>query len=189
MKDLITFILETVNPKIEQIKQFIEKNYHARYIKISDKPNKDGKYEVDAYLVEVTNKKIESLANELFVWNVIEQYFDCTGCDNLTSLEGAPKEVGGEFKCVSCNSLTSLEGAPKEVGDAFSCYFCHSLKDLEGTPKEVGGNFNCHDCKSLTSLEGAPKEVGGDFKCWNCGYKFTKKNVKKACNVKGEIYC
>ncbi len=35
--------------------------------------------------------------------------------NKLTSLEGAPKEVGGDFVC-SKNKLTSLEGAPKEVG-------------------------------------------------------------------------
>ena len=40
--------------------------------------------------------------------------------NQLTSLEGAPKEVGRDFYC-SYNQLTSLEGAPKEVGRDFDC--------------------------------------------------------------------
>ena len=41
--------------------------------------------------------------------------------NNLTSLEGGPKEVGGEFYCTD-NELTILEGAPREVGGNFYCY-------------------------------------------------------------------
>jgi hypothetical protein len=33
-------------------------------------------------------------------------------------LEGAPKEVGGDFNC-SYNDLTSLEGAPEKIGGTF----------------------------------------------------------------------
>jgi hypothetical protein len=87
-------------------------------------------------------------------------------CDynKLTTLEGAPKKVGGYFDCRN-NKLTSLEGAPKEVGGYFSCYN-NNLTTLEGAPKEVGGYFSCWN-NELTSLEGAPKEVGGDFICYN----------------------
>ena len=39
---------------------------------------------------------------------------------DITSLEGAPKEViDGNFSCNECTSLTTLKGAPKEVGRAF----------------------------------------------------------------------
>ena len=51
---------------------------------------------------------------------IVTGYFDCSN-NNLTSLEGAPKEVGGDFDC-SDNKLISLEGAPKEVGGGFDCY-------------------------------------------------------------------
>ena len=88
--------------------------------------------------------------------------FNCY-CNNLTSLEGVPKEVGGYFNC-SDNNLTSLEGAPKEVGGGYYCNY-NNLTSLEGAPKEVEGDFDCSD-NNLTSLEGAPKEVGGDFDCY-----------------------
>jgi hypothetical protein len=79
-------------------------------------------------------------------------------CHNnqLTSLEGSPKEVGGDFDC-SSNQLTSLEGSPKEVGGNFDCS-SNQLTSLEGSPKEVGGDFDCSS-NQLTSLEGSPKEV------------------------------
>jgi hypothetical protein len=44
-----------------------------------------------------------------------EGYFGCS-YNQLTSLEGSPKEVGGSFDC-SYNQLTSLEGSPKELSD------------------------------------------------------------------------
>ena len=89
--------------------------------------------------------------------------FDCSN-NQLTSLEGAPQEVGKDFDCYS-NQLTSLEGAPQEVGRDFSCEN-NKLTSLEGAPQEVGKDFDCYDNK-LTSLEGAPQEVGGSFYCFN----------------------
>ena len=82
----------------------------------------------------------------------------------LTSLEGAPKEVGWYFSCRE-NQLTSLAGAPKEVGGAFDCSV-NRLTSLAGTPVKVGGDFNCgvNQLTSLmTDLAGTPVEVGGDF--------------------------
>jgi hypothetical protein len=90
-------------------------------------------------------------------------YFDC-GNNQLTTLEGAPKEVDGNFDC-SNNQLITLEGAPKEVGGNFYCYLSQ-LTTLEGSPKEVGGDFDCGR-NQLTTLEGSPKEVGGNFFCNN----------------------
>ena len=50
------------------------------------------------------------------------------GCqnNNLTSLEGCPKTVGGSFFC-NYNNLTSLEGIPKTIKGNF--YIDKSLKD------------------------------------------------------------
>jgi len=84
------------------------------------------------------------------------------GMNNLTSLEGAPQEVGGDFYC-NDNELTSLAGAPQEVGRDFSCSE-NKLTSLEGAPQKVGGRFDCR-INELTSLKGAPQEVGGYFRC------------------------
>ena len=67
------------------------------------------------------------------------------------------------FLCYSCKNLTSLEGAPKEVPCEFSCCHCKNLKSLEGAPEKVGKRFVCSRCKSLTSLEYLPKEFNGEL--------------------------
>jgi hypothetical protein len=90
-------------------------------------------------------------------------YFCCYN-NKLTSLEGAPQVVGGYFDC-RYNNLTSLEGAPQEVRGGFSCGF-NNLTSLVGAPQEVGENFDCSSNK-LTSLEGAPQKVGEGFYCDN----------------------
>jgi hypothetical protein len=89
--------------------------------------------------------------------------FNC-GDSKITSLEGAPKEVGGYFSC-SNTKITSLKGAPKKVRGNFYCGY-NEITSLEGAPKEIGGEFFCNNTK-ITSLEGAPKVVGGRF---SCGY-------------------
>jgi len=110
--------------------------------------------------------------------------FDC-GYNNLTKLINAPKFVGGTFYC-GINNLTSLEGAPTNVGISFYCGN-NELTSLEGAPTSVGRNFNCSYNK-LTSLEFAPKTVGGFFDCKYNPVKFTKKQVRAVCNVKGDVY-
>ena len=87
--------------------------------------------------------------------------FSCYN-NQLTSLEGAPKEVGRDFYC-SFNQLTSLEGCPQKVGGNFYCH-SNNLTSLEGCPQEVGEHFSCSN-NQLTSLEGCPQKVGGDFYC------------------------
>ena len=96
-------------------------------------------------------------------FGVVGEDFWCY--DNLlTSLVGAPREVGGYFSC-GHNRLTSLVGAPEKVGGSFECDN-NRLTSLEGAPQKVGGGFNCND-NLLTSLEGAPQKVGGGFFCDN----------------------
>ena len=174
----------------DQIKQFLKENFKgASSCKRSRKPNTDGKYEVSSTEnILVVNKKITSLTNGTFIWTNVSREFNCWGCKSLTSLEGAPKEVGGDFICWGCKSLTSLEGAPEKVGGNFSCNNCASLTSLKGAPKNVGGDFNCYCCDSLTSLKGAPEKIGGDFNCSDNDMKFTKNDIKKVSNVKGKIY-
>jgi hypothetical protein len=91
----------------------------------------------------------------------VKGYFDCRE-NQLTSLEGAPQEVGDDFYC-SDNQLTSLEGAPQKVGEEFDCSD-NQLTSLEGAPQIVRGYFDCSS-NGLTSLKGGPQSVGKDFNC------------------------
>lgn len=172
-----------------QIIKFILDNYycHPNCLDIIG-PDENGLFYVSCkqrdVALEIRNRNVTSLTNGMFVWDKVDGDFWCGNCQNLTSLEGAPKEVGRSFDCQRCTKLTSLEGAPQTVGGSFDCRFCDKLTSLEGAPKEVMMNFNCDYCKKLDSLKGAPKKVGGDF---YCGSQFSEKDVKKVSKVKGHI--
>ena len=149
------------------IQKYLEDNYNGNWI-ISEKPNKDGLYEVSSNKsIKVKNKQIVSLTNDLFIWTSVKGYFDCS----------------------SCKSLKSLKGAPEEVEGTFYCYDCSGLKSLDGAPKKVEGTFYCRNCSRLESLKGAPKEVRTYFDCSNCGKSFTEDDIKKVSKVNTNIYC
>ena len=86
--------------------------------------------------VFVKNRNIESLANDMFRWGKVKTYFYCQHCDNLKSLEGAPKEVGRNFSCSNCENLKTLDGAPKKVGEKFFCRNCDNLKITDSDRKK-----------------------------------------------------
>jgi len=116
----------------------------------------DGVYNVKGFADLI--KKVEKLPVK---FGIVTGNFYCTH-NNLTSLEGAPTQVGGFFYCYH-NKLTSLKCAPTQVGGSFCCYN-NSLTSLKGSPKSVGGNFFCHN-NNLTSLEGIPSSICGNFIC------------------------
>jgi len=86
-------------------------------------------------------------------------------------------------------NLTVLPEMLKDItvnGD----FFCgnNHLTTLENCPKTVSGDFGCSR-NELTSLEGAPETVGGDFYCLGYGKgKFTEKDIRAVCDVKGDVY-
>ena len=125
----------------KEIRQFIKDNYKTTG-RLKFDINEAGKYEISCTSAQFRNRQATSLTNRMFVWGTIDDGFDCSYCRSLTSLEGAPKKVGGVFDCFSCASLTTLKGAPKEVG-SFRCYACQSLTSLEGAPEKVSKIFDC----------------------------------------------
>ena len=97
-------------------------------------------------------------------------------------------DVDGNVDFSELKTITKLPVRFGKVGRSFFCSDCTSLTSLEGAPTTVGWSFNCSDCPSLTSLEGAPTTVGGCFWCNGCGRKFTVEEVRKHCDVKGDIH-
>ena len=100
--------------------------------------------------------------------------FNCSGL-GLTSLKGAPQEVGRNFNC-TCNKLTSLEGAPKIVGGWFDCPW-NKLTSLKGAPQEVGEGFNCLNNFNLYSLEGIGEVKGAILRSYNIPSNVIPSNV------------
>jgi hypothetical protein len=93
-------------------------------------------------------------------------------------------KINGFFYCCE-NNLISLEGSPEIIkGD----FYCHNnkLTNLKYCPKKIGG---CVDCShnQLISLKFCPKKINGSFMCFGNSKKITKKEVRKVCNVLGEI--
>lgn len=78
---------------------------------------------------------------------------------SLTTLEGSPSFVEGDFMVQGQSKLTSLVGAPIEVGGGFYCSGT-AITNLVGSPRIIGDVFSVGSCESLTSLEGMPDEVG-----------------------------
>lgn len=141
----------------------------------------DGTWHIHGDL-EISRCELTSL-KELNV-SIVDGYFYCYN-NKLTTLEGGPKKVGGSFSC-SFNKLTSLKGSPIEVNGEFFACCDNELTSLEGCPKEIRGNFDCTYNK-LTSLKGCPAIIDGDFSGFANTKKFTIKDVRTECDVKGDI--
>lgn len=115
-------------------------------------------------------------------FNTVSNSFWC-GSNKLTTLEFAPKSVGGVFSCGN-NKLRSLNFGPITVGNDFHCQD-NKLTSLEGSPSTIGGNFLC-GVNYLTSLKFCPTSVYGYFSCVR-----NKLTSLEFCptTVGGDFYC
>jgi len=77
---------------------------------------KTGLVDVDGHF-DIRGKRFKSFSGIKF--GKVTGSFDCSH-NKLTSLVGAPQEVGEDFYC-DRNQLTSLVGAPQKVGENFHC--------------------------------------------------------------------
>ena len=96
---------------------------------------KDGVYNVDGdvYLIKILEKLPVKFGK-------VKGGFYCH-YNNLISLKGAPKYIGGKFNC-SYNNLISLEDSPEYVGRNFNCWK-NNINSLKGCKTSVGGIFYC----------------------------------------------
>ena len=123
----------------EAVKKFIKDNYDiaAPGAKISAKPNKDDKFEVSARgLTRIKYDKIKeltSITNGDFVWTKVDGGFDISYMDNLETLEGMAREIGGSLWMNSCPKLKSLDGFPEKVGTKDRGPMIYIMRT--GTPK------------------------------------------------------
>ena len=182
-------LIEVV-PDIYDLIEKAYKNWKNRYPKYKEdifsklKLNpQTNRYDYDGRLLRNTLRNFVSENKDGFTidFGKITGKFNCSFL-GLTSLKGAPREVGKHFIC-SSNKLTSLKGAPQIVGGDFDCYE-NQLSSLEGAPQIVGEGFDC-SWNHLTSLKGAPQEVGGGFDCSNNPNLHSLDGIGE---VRGKIY-
>lgn len=81
---------------------------------------------------------------------------------NLSKLPLRFHEVTGDFD-ISDNELVTLEGCPKRIGGSFLAYK-NELVSLKGGPIEVGKNFVILK-NNISSLEYSPAKVREDYIC------------------------
>ena len=99
LKEVLLEKLENTNVAQTAAEEYINDNYfitgHLTYENVNGVcvVNCDGN-------VKVKNKKIEKLTDG-FVWGDVKGDFICSNCINLKSLEGVPKNVGGNFGLLS----------------------------------------------------------------------------------------
>ena len=158
--------------------KYYDKNDPNNYVivnkgKVVDKTTED--------FIDIVEKDCGSYKRKDYKIETKEDWKKVTGytrgdinCDysQITNLEGAPREVGGNFDCFRAE-ITSLKGAPQKIGGYFDCSNTQ-ITSLEGAPREVGGNFNCGNTL-ITNLRGAPSKIGRDFYCLST--QITKKQA------------
>ena len=101
---------ERKDDEANRIQEFIDNQPESASIYITDGNVINSKKSIIISDTDLVNGKLP------FKFGRVDGYFDCDGCPSLTSLKGAPQEVGGDFYCRNCPSLTSHEGAPKKLG-------------------------------------------------------------------------
>lgn len=138
----------------EEIKKWLE-DYEVQNFIIND----DLTVDVNS-LVDLRNMLLTEIPVQ---FGIVKDSFWCQQ-NQLTSLKGAPFDVGETFIC-SSNKLTTLEYSPQKVGYNFLCSN-NLLTSLEGAPEKIESVFDCSN-NQLTSLKGAPKNVGSSFSCEN----------------------
>ena len=132
---------------------------------------------MEALINQIEKKNIDSLCEKYNIENyTINEHgsIDVDGDVNLFSLGLTQlplkfNKVTGNFDCGS-NDLTSLEGCPKDVVGNFDCQD-NKLTSLEHSPSKIAGHFNCND-NQLSSLEYCTDKVGGSY--YYCKNDFPK---------------
>ncbi len=131
MKHLKTFsIFESSQGLTQEQEEFLNECTRGTW-----RINPEGLVDIEGAF-DCDNKGLKDLKGIKF--GRVTEYFSCFH-NLLETLEGSPREVGGNFFC-SRNSLKTLEGAPREVVGGFWC-LNNPLRSLEGAPETIRGKF------------------------------------------------
>ena len=125
------------------IEKFLSENYGPGFT-ISDRPNKDGKYEVTyRWGVALKNRNIKSLTNGMFVFTEINGDFEIKNADQIEDLTGSPNIVRGCLAVYNCKNLKSLKGISECVGKLY-IDTCPKLKSIDYIPETIYGMVDYH---------------------------------------------
>lgn len=150
----------------DSVREFITANYREYgRIKVSEKRNKDGFYEVSSKGNVELKWYSDRITNGDFIWTEVGKSFKIYD-GKMENLEGCPRTVGKDFTLVNCE-LKSLKGGPEYVGERMFLSHCNNITSLEYAPKQIGtkenlrtSTLNVTFCPNLQSIEDCPKIVG-----------------------------
>ena len=103
----------------------------------------------------------------------------------LTSLEGVPSHIKGDFDMAFCKKLTSFEHGPEKVDGGVNATWS-GLTSLKGCPKIINRHFDCDSCK-ITEIDDTPEHISED---WNLANNqiTSLKGIEKLTRCDGSIY-
>lgn len=106
---------------------------------------------------------------------------------NISSLEGSPIEVGGDYNVSNCyfGNLVSLKGSPREVGGTFTV-INNGIVSLDGGPQIVGENYICSH-NNIEELNIPSVRVGGDLDVRNNPLKHITSLKDQSFSINGII--
>lgn len=124
-----------------------------------------------------------------YKWGDIVGDFKCPKHSDISSLEGSPRIVRGQFSIIDGYNLTSLKGGPLEA-QKFECSENRHLISLEGAPQIVHEYFDASFCK-ITSLEGIGRKYLKDCKELDVGGNPITSNILGVILIKNleDFYC
>lgn len=150
-----------------------EKRNEDGYYEVSSKGNVELKWHSDCITDEnfiwtevgksfrIYDGKMENLEG---CPRTVGKDFILANCE-IKSLKGGPEYVGERMFLSHCNNITSLEYAPKQIGgeenlrtSSLHVTYCTNLQSIEDCPKIVGV-LNIYDTPKLKSLKGCPEKV------------------------------
>jgi len=134
----------------EEIIDFIEKklDISRNYVTFRN----DGAVDIDA-MVDFHGLKMDKLP---FKFGKVTNNF-IVNDSKLKTLENFPDEVEGNLN-LKGNDITSLKGCPKIVGGSLFIGACDRLTSLEGISEELGA-LNIRRCRGLKSLHNIHKYI------------------------------
>lgn len=148
----------------DSVREFITANYREYgRIKVSEKRNKDGFYEVSSKGNVELKWYSDRITNGDFIWTEVGKSFKIYD-GKMENLEGCPRTVGKDFTLVNCE-LKSLKGGPEYVGERMFLSHCNNITSLEYAPKQIGEEglesslLRVDYCKNIKSIEGCPSIV------------------------------
>lgn len=177
MKTLKEYIVEAKVPVVAnkaQVKQYIERYFEGAKYEISNRPNKNGFYEVKLSGRYIDFKgffsqpgyKTFSLTNDMFVITDIDCKLFSIGSNNpnykVYGIKGLPDKLNCDLR-IRYTFIENLEDLPSEVNSLFLEFNYYALKDLTGLNKCKIKDSLYIENNEINSIIGLPEKVNGKF--------------------------